>query len=130
MGTRVAGVLAVTGGVAWLAKVALIWRNGGTNTTDGIVGVLFDVGAVAILLALTIRVWVVPRSLRFKLVAVLAVLLAFVAVVNVPIALGWLLFGQIWLAEEVGVLLTAVSAIVLGLRWAIRGRERGRVATS
>nr|WP_297417945.1 hypothetical protein [uncultured Nocardioides sp.] len=130
MGTRVAGVLAVTGGVAWLAKVALIWRNGGTNTTDGIVGVLFDVGAVAILLALTIRVWVVPRSLRFKLVAVLAVLLAFVAVVNMPIALGWLLFGQIWLAEEVGVLLTAVSAIVLGLRWAIRGRERGRVATS
>ncbi len=130
MGTRVAGVLAVTGGVAWLAKVALIWRNGGTNTTDGIVGVLFDVGAVAILLALTIRVWVVPRSLRFKLVAVLAVLLAFVAVVNVPIALGWLLFGQIWLAEEVGVLLTAVSAIVPGLRWAIRGRERGRVATS
>ena len=81
-------------------------------------------------LALTIRVWVVPRSLRFKLVAVLAVLLAFVAVVNMPIALGWLLFGQIWLAEEVGVLLTAVSAIVLGLRWAIRGRERGRVATS
>ncbi len=130
MGTRVAGVLAVTGGVAWLAKVALIWRNGGTNTTDGIVGVLFDVGAVAILLALTIRVWVVPRSLRFKLVAVLAVLLAFVAVVNMPIALGWLLFGQIWLAEEVGVLLTAVSAIVPGLRWAIRGRERGRVATS
>ena len=130
MGTRVAGVLAVTGGVAWLAKVALIWRNGGTNTTDGIVGVLFDVGAVAILLALTIRVWVVPRSLRFKLVAVLAVLLAFVAVVNMPNALGWLLFGQIWLAEEVGVLLTAVSAIVLGIRWAIRGRERGRVATS
>ena len=130
MGTRVAGVLAVTGGVAWLAKVALIWRNGGTNTTDGIVGVLFDVGAVAILLALTIRVWVVPRSLRFKLVAVLAVLPAFVAVVNMPMALGWLLFGQIWLAEEVGVLLTAVSAIVLGLRWAIRGRERGRVATS
>ena len=49
MATRVAGALAVLGGVAWLVKFALIWENGGSNTTDGLVGVLFDIGAIGIL---------------------------------------------------------------------------------
>lgn len=71
MASRLAGALAVVGGAAWLVKVALIWQNGGTNTTDGLVGALFDVGAVTILLALTIRVWLASaRTVRYRLLFV------------------------------------------------------------
>jgi hypothetical protein len=62
MAARIAGVLAVVGGAAWLVKFVLIWENGGTNTTDGLVGVLFDVGAVAILLALGVNARWAPKS--------------------------------------------------------------------
>ena len=124
MASRIAGALAVIGGAAWLVKVALIWENGGTNTTDGLVGVLFDVGAVAILLALLVRAWCVPGPglLRHRPVAVLVVVVAFAAAVNLPILLGRVLLGRTWLAEEVGILLTAAAALVLGLRWATARR--------
>jgi hypothetical protein len=126
MASRLAGALAVVGGAAWLVKVALIWQNGGTNTTDGLVGVLFNVGAVAILLALTIRAWLASApQVGYRLLSVLAVTLAFVAAVNVPIALGWVLFGRTWLAEELGIILTAVVAVVLGARWVTHGRGEG-----
>ena len=125
MAFRIAGVFAVVGAAAWLVKVALIWENGGTNTTDGLVGVLFDIGAIGIALGASIRAWHAPASgvLRHRLVAVLAVLVAFVAAVNVPILLGWVLFGRTWLAEEVGVMLTAVGALVLGVRWVSAGNR-------
>lgn len=114
----VAGVLAVVGGAAWLVKVALIWQNGGTNTTDGLVGDLFTVGAVAIVLALIACVWMVPnRSLVHRLASVLAVVVGFVLAVNLPILLGWVILGRTWMAEEVGVVLVAVAALVLGVRW-------------
>ena len=131
MPSRVAGVLAVVGGAAWLVKFALIWRNGGTSTTEGLVGVLFDVGAVAILLALTTRVWLAPIGpLRFRLLAVVAVVVASAAAVNVPIVIGSLLFGRTWLAEEVGVLLTAVATVVLGFRWGTHRGRQGRATTT
>jgi hypothetical protein len=125
MAFRIAGVFAVVGAAAWLVKVALIWENGGTNTTDGLVGVLFDIGAIGIALGAGIRAWHAPGSglLRHRLVAVLAVLVAFVAAVNVPILLGWVLFGRTWLAEEMGVILTAVVALVLGVRWVSAGNR-------
>ena len=126
MASRIAGVFALVGGVAWVLKFALIWQNGGTNTTEGLVGVLFDIGAVGVLLAALVRVWytLAERRLRYRLVALLAAVLTFAAAVNLPIMLGWLLFGRTWLAEEVGVLPTAVAAIILGTRWVISGRAR------
>ncbi|HJR39449.1 MAG TPA: hypothetical protein VJ819_13790 [Nocardioidaceae bacterium] len=129
MATRVAGALAVLGGVAWLVKFALIWENGGTNTTDGLVGVLFDIGAIGILLAAMVAAWYAPTRgpLRHRPVALLAAVLAVAAAVNLPIGIGWLLFGRTWLAEEVGVLLTAVAAIVLGTRWVTAGAVRSAV---
>jgi len=119
MAFRIAGVLAVVGGAAWLVKIALIWENGGTNTTDGLVGVLFVVGAVGILLGAEIGAWHAPTRglLRHRTVVLLAVVVAFAAAVNLPILLGWVLLGRTWLAEEVGVMLTAVAALVLGARW-------------
>ena len=56
--------------------------------------------------------------------AVLVVVVAFVAAVNLPILLGRVLLGRTWLAEEVGILLTAAAALVLGFRWTIT-RRRG-----
>ena len=106
------------GGAAWLAKLALIWQNGGTNTTDGLVGALFDVGAVSILLALAVHAWWSPAEVLWRrALTVVLVVVAFVAAVNVPILLGWALLGRTWMAEELGVLLTAVAAVVLGFRW-------------
>ena len=86
-------------------RFALIWQNGGTNTTEGLVGVLFDVGAVAILLALGVRAWCAPQSRTTAIPTCggSVVVVAFAAAVNLPIVLGWVLFGRTWLAEEVGV---------------------------
>jgi hypothetical protein len=119
MVARLTGALALTGGLAWFVKVALIWANGGSNTTDGLVGVFFTIGAVAIVLAATIRAWHWPSvaRLRSRVVASLVAVAAFAAAVNLPIWVGWQIFGKTWLAEEVGVLLTALVAVGLGARW-------------
>jgi hypothetical protein len=130
MASPIAGVLAVVGGTAWLVKLALIVGNGGTNTTDGLVGVLFDVGGIAILLALVVRAWFGPIGrLRHRPVAVLAFAVGLFAAINLPIGLGWVLFGRTWMAEELGILLTAVAAIIVGVRWATVGWS-GAVATA
>ena len=130
MASRVAGVFALVGGVAWLLKFVLIWENGGTNTTDGLVGVLFVIGAVGILLGAGIRAWFAPGQgvLRYRLLLLLVVVAALAVAVNLPILLGWVLFGRTWLAEEVGVLLTAIGALVLGARWAVVGTRPASAA--
>ena len=116
---RIAGALAVAGGVAWLAKVAVIWANGGSNTSDGLVGALFSAGAVAIALAVVLRAWHAPAARRttHRALAVVVALVVFVAAVDLPILVGWRIFGRTWFAEEVGVLITAVVGLVLGIRW-------------
>jgi hypothetical protein len=123
---RLAGALALTGGVAWLVKVALIWENGGTNTTEGLVGLLFTVGAVAIVLAAAIWAWQSRRSATVpgRFCAVLLAVVAFVAAVNLPILVGWQVFGRTWVAEEVGVVVTALLAVALGQRWLRSGSGR------
>ena len=110
------------GGVAWLVKIAWIWADGGAHATEGVAGFLFTLGAVTIVLAVVIRAWHAPphgRSWQHALAAVVAVV-AFALLVNVPILVGWQLFGRTWYAEEVGVLLTALLAVALGGRW-VRG---------
>jgi hypothetical protein len=71
---RISGALAVIGGLAWLAKVALMWANGGTATTGGVVGLLFLAGGMCLALAGGLRAcWmirgpgtkdVVPKAVR------------------------------------------------------------------
>ena len=48
---RLAAVAWLVGGVAWLVKLTLIFANGGTNTNEGIVGVVFFVGVLALVVA-------------------------------------------------------------------------------
>jgi hypothetical protein len=88
----------------------------------GVAGSLFNVGAVAIVLAAVIRAWHSPPDGRFwqRAVAVLGAVVTFTFLVNLPILVGWQLFGRTWFAEEIGVLLTALLAVVLGGRW-VRG---------
>ena len=119
MVSLLAGALALAGGVAWLVKVALIWANGGTNTTDGLVGVLFALGAVLSGLAAAIRAWQArpAASTSHRVLAALLAVIAFFAAVNLPILVGWQLFGGTWIAEEVGVVMTASLAVALGQRW-------------
>ena len=123
---RLAGALAVAGGVAWVVKVAMIWANGGSNTTDGLVGALFSGGAVAIALAVVLRAWHAPSARRtsHRALAVIVALVVFVAAVDLPILVGGRIFGRTWFAEEVSVLITAAVGLVLGIRWLRTGFGR------
>ena len=42
---------------------------------------------------------------------------------------GWWLIGRTWVAEELGIALTAVAALVVGVRWATVGWREPAVAT-
>ena len=126
MSARLAGALTLTGGAAWLVKVALIWENGGTNTTEGMVGFLFSVGAVTILLGAVMWTWQARSTapVHGRVLAVLLAVVAFVAAVNLPILVGWQLLGRTWVAEEVGVVMTALLAVAVGHRWLRSGSGR------
>lgn len=122
----------MVGGTAWLVKVALIWGNGGTNTTDGMVGVLFDIGAIAIASAAVLRAWDWRAGSRpwGRVLASMIALVALFAAVNLPILLAWQVFGRTWYAEEAGIVLTAVTALVLGVGWLRAGRVPQQVSPS
>jgi hypothetical protein len=123
MVSRCSGALSVLGGLAWILKFALIWMNGGTETTQGVVGILFVAGAISLALADGVRAWYLPDTAKVwpRILAALAFLAALVLMVNLPILIGWKLWGRLWIAEEVGVILTALIAVGLGIKWLIRG---------
>ena len=123
MMSRGSGAVAVAGGLAWILKTVLIWANGGTNTTGGVVGILFVAGAALLAVAGGIRAWYLPRTLKVwpRVLAAAASLVVLVLMVDVPILIGWQLFGGVWIAEEIGIVLTAVIALVMGVRWLMRG---------
>ncbi|GAA2199898.1 hypothetical protein GCM10009849_18160 [Sinomonas flava] len=123
MSLRVSGALAVIGGLAWLLKVALMWANGGTESTTGIVGFLFLVGITCIAMAGSVRAWFFSPSAKVwrRILAILAFLVALVLMVDLPILAGWQIFGRVWIAEELGIILTAFLALGVGARWLVRG---------
>jgi hypothetical protein len=115
---RAAAWLALLGGVIWLVKVLLIWQNGGTNTTGGVIGVLFVAGAVCISSAAAVLGWQLSSAFHpvWRIAALVVAVVAVVALVDLPILLGWLVLGHTWLAEELGIVLTAIVAAVFGMR--------------
>ena len=123
--------LALLGGVIWLVKVLLIWQNGGTNTTDGVIGVLFVAGGVCIAIAAAVAGWHLSSSfhLAWRVASPVVAVVAVVALVDLPILLGWLVLGHTWLAGEVGIVLTALVAAVFGLR-ALRRSGNGPRTTA
>jgi hypothetical protein len=107
-------------GSASLRWCARRWgEDADARRVSGMVGSLFTTGAVAIALAACLRAWHSPSANRLwsRVFAVLVALAAVVAAVNLPILVGWQIFGRTWFAEEVGVLVTAPLAMLLGQRW-------------
>lgn len=120
---RVSGALAVAGGLAWLAKVALIWANGGTETTTGMVAVLFLIGAICLAVAASVRAWYLLGNANTwkRMLMSLAFIAVLILMVDLPILIGWQIFGAVWIAGELGIILTALVGLVLGAHWLIRG---------
>jgi hypothetical protein len=120
-------VAALTGGVGWLVKVALIWANGGENTDSGLVGVMYLVGLVGLVVALGAAGYTLAEKAPVWLRAVVVVatpLLVMVVWVLLDQAVRAVYTTEGWFRDEVTVLLTAVVALLLG-GWGLR---RGRAA--
>lgn len=95
--SRCSGALSVFGGLAWILKAALIWMNGGTETTHGIVGILFVAGALSLALAGGVRAWYLPDTAKVwpRILVALAFLAALVLMVDLPTLIGWQLWGHV-----------------------------------
>ena len=110
----ISSVFAAIGGACWIVKTLLIWANGGTNTTGGVVGLLFLAGAAFLAIAVALWAWraTTGRVVPLRIVAVGGALVGLFLAVNLPILVGYALIPGSWLAEEVGVVAVAVLAIV------------------
>lgn len=122
---RLASVAAVLGGVGWLVKVGLIWANGGTNTGDGLVGVMFLVGLAGLVVALAAAGYTLVETAPVWLRAVVTVatpLLVMMVWQMLDRAIKAVYTDETWVRDEVNIVLGGVVALVLGL-WGLR---RGR----
>jgi hypothetical protein len=122
---RIASIAAVVGGVGWLARVVLIYLNGGEETDTGLVGIMFLVGLGAGCVALA--------AAGYTLVEKAPVWLRGVVAIATPllVLMVWALLDQgikavytkdTWLREELDIILAAIIAVIMGL-WGL-GRHR------
>ncbi len=111
---RPARLLALTGGLFWIVKIVLIWQNGGTNRFGGTVGLMFMIGAVLLAAATVLWAWRATRGRTFLIRAglLLGALIVLFLAINLPIFVGQTLFPGSWLADEFGVILVAVAAVI------------------
>ena len=115
---RVASVAGILGGLLWLVKAGLIWGNGGTNTDEGIVAVFYLAGLLVLAVAALAAGYAVVTTAPIWLRALVSV---------ATLALFWILFSVIdsaahavysgdgWLDDELGIVVTAVLALLAGL---------------
>jgi len=124
--SKVGFIAAVLGGAVWLGKVALIWGNGGTNTGDGLVAVAFFIGFAGLLVALLAGgyslVTTAPIWLR-AVVSVCATLLGLMLFTIIDDAVKGVYSSEGWLRDELGILITASIALVVGVAGVIRSPE-------
>jgi hypothetical protein len=121
---RIASVAAVLGGIGWLAKVGLIWVDGG-ESDSGLVGILGVAGWALFFVALAAAGYTLVERAPVWLRAVVALatpLLVLMVWMLLDQAVKAVYPGESWLRDEVSVLVAAVIAIVLGL-WGF-GRRR------
>ena len=111
---RPARLLALAGGLFWIVKIVLIWQNGGTDRFGGTVGLMFMIGAVLLSAATVLWTWRATRgqSLLMRAGLLLGALIVLLLAINLPILVGQTLFPGAWLADEFGVILVAVAAII------------------
>lgn len=110
----------------WLVKVALIWGNGGTNTGDGLVAVVYFIGLAALLVALLAGgyslVTTAPIWLR-AVVSVCATLLGLTLFTIIDDAVKGMYSPEGWLRDELGILIAALIALTVGVVGVVRSRE-------
>ncbi len=111
---RLARILALAGGSFWIVKTLLIWENGGTNRFGGAVGLMFLIGTVLLASATVLWTWHATRgrSLLMRAGLVFGALIALLLAINLPIIVGQSVLPGSWLADEFGVILVAVAAII------------------
>jgi hypothetical protein len=100
--------------LVWIVKIVLIWQNGGTNRFGGTVGLMFMTGTVLLCAATVLWGWHATRGRSFLMRAALLLggpTVLFLAI-NLPTLVGQTLFPGSWLADESGVILVAVAAII------------------
>ena len=111
----------LVGGLGWLIKVALIWGNGGTNTDQGLVAVLYFVGLASLVVAAAAAgVWLTanrPVVLRV-LAGILGVVVIFVLFSLFDAVLSPLASDGHWFQQEVEIVATALVGLVLA--WVAR----------
>ncbi len=111
---RLARILALTGGLSWIVKVLLIWENGGTNRYGGTVGLMFLIGTVLLASATVLWTWHATRgrSLLIRAGLLLGALIVLLLAINLLSVVAYFVFPGSWLADEFGVILVAVAAII------------------
>ena len=125
--SRLAAVAWLVGGAAWLVKLTLILANGGSNTDEGIVGVAFFVGVLALAVAgaasgyTLLRRWGIWAAAVGAPIGAAATLVGISAIDSV---LQPIVPASGWYDEEVGILAAAVIAILLGVALLAR-RSKG-----
>lgn len=126
--TRLAAVAWLVGGAAWLLKLTLILANGGSNTDEGIVGIAFLVGVLALVVAGAASGFTLLRRWGIWAAAIGVPIGAAVTLVGISVidsVLQPIVPASGWYDEEVGILGAAVIAILLGLALLARGRSKG-----
>lgn len=110
----------------WLLKVALIWANGGTNTDDDLVAVVYFIGLAGLLVALLAGgysvVTTAPIWLR-AVVSVCATLLGLTLFTIIDDALKGMYSSEGWLRDELGILVAALIAVSVGVVGVVRSRQ-------
>ncbi len=113
--SKIASVAALVGGVAWLAKVALIWGNGGENIDGGLVAAGYLLGLAFLVVALLAggysTVATAPGWLR-GVVSVAVLLLGWIIFASIDTAAKGAYSGDGWMRDELGILVSAALALV------------------
>lgn len=128
---RLAGLAALVGAGAWLAKFAVIWAG---NGNEDLHGVLQIVGTVALLVAVGIAGWraVASRGVGLRLFAVLvAWLVLFVVVGAAEEGINAAIDADDnSVLEELVLLVVGVPALIFGLAALRRGRRESAERTT
>jgi hypothetical protein len=119
VGARDAAVATgLVGGLAWLAKVGLIWANGGSNTDQGVVAVMYLLGLLGLAAASAAAgvALTAGRPVVLRVLGGAAGVIAFVVVFSVldPV-LSPLAAQDSWMRAEMQILGAAVLALLLVL---------------
>ena len=115
----VAAWAALVGGALWLAQGVVLIARGGTQPDPTIEAVTFTCGFVALMAAAGIASWAssAAKSRAVRVARAILAALSIPIVVFLGQATAFALPGSHWLESDVIVLVIALVAVSLGIRW-------------